>query len=47
MYASISRTEVEEAVIIFYEAAGFWTDVLEAEVKSMSDHKLMDIYKAL
>ena len=47
MKATISRTVIEEAVILFYEAAGFWSDALEAEVKSMSDQKLMEVYHVL
>lgn len=47
MNATISRTVIEEAVILFYEAAGFWSDVLEAEVRSMSDQKLTEVYLAL
>ena len=47
MNATISRTVIEEAVILFYEAAGFRADVLEAEVRSMSDQKLMEVYLAL
>ena len=47
MNATISRTVIEETVILFYEAAGFWSDVLEAEVSSMSDQKLMEVYLAL
>lgn len=47
MNTTISRTVIEEAVILFYEAAGFWSDALEAEVKSMSDQKLMEVYLVL
>ena len=47
MNATISRTVIEEAVILFYEAAGFRADVLEAEVRSMSDQKLTEVYLAL
>ena len=47
MNATISRTVIEETVILFYEAVGFWSDVLEAEVRSMSDQKLMEVYLAL
>ena len=38
---------IEETVITYYEAAGFWTEVLVAEVQSMSDDKLMEVYLAL
>ena len=47
MKATISRTVIEEAVILFYEAAGFRADVLEAEVRSMSDQKLTEVCLAL
>lgn len=47
MNATISRTVIEEAVILFYEAAGFLSDVLEAEVRSMSDQKLTEVCLAL
>ena len=43
----ICRAVIEEMVITYYEAAGFWTDVLVAEVQSMSDDKLMELYLAL
>lgn len=38
------REAMEDILIMFYETAGFWTDVLEAEVKSMSDGALMEAY---
>ena len=38
------REAMADILIMFYEAAGFWTDVLEAEVKSMSDDALMEAY---
>ena len=47
MKAIICRAMMEEAVITYYEAAGFWSDVLVAEVQSMSDDKLMEVYRAL
>ena len=43
----ICRAVIEEMVITYYEAAGFWTDVLVAEVQSMSNDKLMELYLAL
>ena len=43
----ICRAVIEEMVITYYEAAGFWTDVLVAEVQSMSDDKLMEVYLTL
>ena len=47
MKAIVCRAMMEEVVIAYYEAAGFWSDVLDAEVKSMSDDKLMQVYLAL
>ena len=47
MKTLVCRAVIEETVITYYEAAGFWTDVLVAEVQSMSDDKLMEVYLAL
>lgn len=47
MKTVVCRAVIEEAVITYYEASGFWTDVLVAEVQSMSDDKLMEVYLAL
>ena len=44
MKAIVCRAMMEEAIIAYYEAAGFWSDVLDAEVKSMSDEELMNAY---
>lgn len=41
------RTKIEAEIIMFYEVAGFWPDILEAEVRSMSDEKLMEVYLTL
>ena len=38
------RQAMEEMLIVFYEAAGFWTDVLESEIRSTSDEMLMEAY---
>lgn len=38
------REGMEEILTMYYEAAGFWPDVLEAEIKSMSDDELMKVY---
>ena len=38
------REGMEEILTMYYEAAGFWPDVLEAEIKSMSDDELMKAY---
>ena len=47
MKTVVCRAVIEEMVITYYEAAGFWTNVLVAEVQSMSDDKLMELYLAL
>ena len=47
MKTIVCRAMMEEAIIAYYEAAGFWSDVLDAEVKSMSDEKLMEVYLVL
>ena len=47
MKTVVCRAVIEETVITYYEAAGFWADVLVAEVQSMSDDKLMEVYLAL
>ena len=47
MKTVVCRAVIEEMVITYYEAAGFWADVLVAEVQSMSDDKLMELYLAL
>ena len=47
MKAIVCRAMMEEAIIAYYEAAGFWTDVLIAEVQAMSDDKLMEVYLTL
>lgn len=38
------REGMEEILTMYYETAGFWPDVLEAEIKSMSDDELMKAY---
>ncbi len=38
------REALMDILMVFYEAAGFWPDVLEAEIKSMSDDELMKAY---
>lgn len=38
------REGMEEILTMYYEAAGFWPEVLEAEIKSMSDDELMKVY---
>lgn len=38
------RDGLKDLLMIFYEAAGFWNDVLETEIRSMSDKKLMEVY---
>ena len=38
------RDAMMDILMEFYEAAGFWPDVLEAEIKSMSDDELMKAY---
>ena len=38
------REGMEEILTMYYEAAGFWPEVLEAEIKSMSDDELMKAY---
>jgi len=38
------RDGLMDLLMIFYEAAGFWNDVLETEIRSMSDKKLMEVY---
>ena len=47
MKTIVCRAMMEEAIIAYYEAAGFWSDVLDAEVKSMRDEKLMEVYLTL
>lgn len=41
------REGMEEILMMFYEAAGFWPDVLKAEIESMSDDELMRAYLIL
>lgn len=41
------REGMEELIIEFYETAGFWPDVLKAEIESMSDEELMKAYLIL
>ena len=41
------REGMEEILMMFYEAAGFRKDVLETEILSMSDDKLMEAYTNL
>ena len=38
------REGMEEILTMYYEAAGFWPDVLKAEIESMSDDELMKAY---
>lgn len=38
------REGMEEILTMYYEAAGFWPDVLKAEIESMSDEELMRAY---
>lgn len=38
------REGMEEIITMYYEAAGFWPDVLKAEIESMSDDELMKAY---
>lgn len=38
------RDGLMDLLMIFHEAAGFWNDVLETEIRSMSDKKLMETY---
>ena len=43
----VTREEKENILMEFYEAAGFWPDVLETEIKSMSDEELIKNYSLL
>lgn len=43
-YNLSQREALMDILMEFYEAAGFWPDVLEAEIKSMSDDELMKAY---
>lgn len=43
-YGCDKREVLMDILMEFYEAAGFWPDVLEAEIKSMSDDELMKAY---
>lgn len=41
------REGMEEILTMYYEAAGFWPEVLKAEIESMSDEELMSAYLIL
>ena len=38
------REAMEEILITYYEAAGFWGDLVAEEITSMSDDELMKAY---
>lgn len=38
------REGMEEILMVYYETAGFCAELLEIEIKSMSDEKLMEAY---
>lgn len=41
------REAMEEILITYYEAAGFWADLVEKEITSMNDEELLNAFLIL
>lgn len=43
-FGCTEREAMEDILIFYYETAGFWADLVEEEIKSMSDEELLNAF---